>query len=103
MQALPITMSEPRPKYAWDPIGIIAEMEVKRTQVVEVTKNGRAYAAMQEACENNSELVRPKTHDPHRPQSKRSWETLMLQWKEEIRKTQEIGAAIDGLVQKLQD
>ena len=70
-----------------------AEMQIKRTQVVNGTKKGSSYLAMQDICNNNPELVRPKTPDPHRPQGKRSWETLMYNWKVEIR----------SLVQNLQD
>ena len=91
---LSVAMCQPCPR--WDPLDILDEIAEKRMHVLEGTKRGRAYRDMQQACENDESLRRPSTPDPHRVQSKRTWETSMFRWREEIR-------SVNQIIQKTQD
>ena len=85
---LSVAMCQPCPR--WDPLDILDEIAEKRMHVLEGTKRGRAYRDMQQACENDESLRRPSTPDPHRVQSKRTWETSMFRWREEIRSVKSV-------------
>ena len=85
---LSVAMCQPCPR--WDPLDILDEIAEKRMHVLEGTKRGRAYRDMQQACENDESLRRPSTPDPHRVQSKRTWELSMFRWREEIRSVKSV-------------